>query len=65
VQRELDARAGEGVYLAPHALPGSQLIALAAWTHLQYLDQFKEGAIAAFFRTYLGVMSEAAPMPTP
>ena len=57
VQRELDARAGEGVYLAPRALPDGHQIALAAWTHLQYLDQFKEGAIQAFFRTYLGVIT--------
>jgi uncharacterized protein DUF3105 len=67
VQTELDLRAGEGVYMAPYRLPNGHKIALAAWTHLQYLDKLKESVIRAFCDTYLGVMNESKPVvpPTP
>jgi hypothetical protein len=67
VQTELDLRAGEGVYMAPYRLPNGHKLALAAWTHLQYLDKLKESVIRAFCDTYLGVMNESKPVlpPTP
>ena len=65
VQSELDARAGEGVYLAPRPLPDKHLVALAAWAHLQYLDRFNAEVAHAFINSYTGAMNESKPVLTP
>ncbi len=58
VQTQLAARAGDGIYLFPQALPDHHKIALASWMHLQYLDRFQADAIRQFITTFIGAVKE-------
>ncbi len=58
VQTQLAARAGEGIYLFPQALPDHHKIALASWMHLQYLDHFQSDAILQFITKFIGAVKE-------